>query len=71
MPAEPGANSGLLVGGVVVEDDVDGPFGGQLGRDGVQEMDALLMAMRCIVRPITDPSSTLSTANSVVLPLRL
>ena len=69
---EPGADLGLLVSGVVVEDDVDCLVGRQLGLDGVQEADELLVAVtRATLRPITEPSSTFSAANSVVVPLRL
>jgi len=45
MPVEPSAHFGLLVGGVVVENDVDGLVGGQLGFDGVEETDELLMSV--------------------------
>ena len=61
---EPGAHLGVLVRGVVVEDDVDGLARGNLGVDGIEEADELLMAMAL-------PSSTLSAANRVVVPLRL
>ena len=44
MAAEPGAGLGMLVNGVVVEDGVDHLAGGDLGLDGVQEADELLMA---------------------------
>ena len=40
---EPGADLGVLVGGVVVEDDVDQLAGRDLGLDGVEEADELLM----------------------------
>ncbi len=43
MAVEPGAHLGVLVGGVVVEDDVDGLAGRHLGVDGVEEADELLM----------------------------
>ena len=35
----------MLVGGVVVEDDVDGRAGRRLGIDGVEEADELLVAV--------------------------
>ena len=35
----------MLVGGVIVEDDVDGLAGGNLALDGVEEADELLMAV--------------------------
>ena len=43
MPCQPGADLGLLVGRIIVEDDVDGLVGGQFGFDGVEESDELLM----------------------------
>src|SRR5262249_46825898 len=43
MAVEPGAHLGMLVGGVVVEDDVDGLTGRQFGVDGVEKTDELLM----------------------------
>ena len=45
VPVEPGAHLGVLVGGVVVEDDVDGLARRNLGVDGVEEADELLVAM--------------------------
>ena len=45
MAVEPGAHLRVLVGGVVVEDDVDGLAGRHLGLDGVEEADELLMAV--------------------------
>ena len=41
VPVEPGADLGMLVGGVVVEDDVDHLAGRHLGLDRVQEAHAL------------------------------
>lgn len=43
MPREPSADLRLLVGGVVVEDDVNGFVREQFGFDGVQEADELLV----------------------------
>ena len=45
MAVEPGAHLGVLVGGVVVEDDVDGLAGRHLALDGVEEADELLVAV--------------------------
>ncbi len=45
MSAKPRPNFRVLVGGVVVEDDVNELSGRNLGLDGVQEADKLLMAM--------------------------
>ena len=39
MAVEPGAHLGVLVGGVVVEDDMDGLVGRHLGVDGVEKAD--------------------------------
>ena len=43
MAVEPGAHLRVLVGGVVVEDDVDDLAGRHLGLDGVEEADELLV----------------------------
>ena len=43
MSGQPGTDLGLLVGRVIVENDVDGLVRGHLGFDGVQETDELLM----------------------------
>ena len=43
MALEPGTDLRVLVGGVVVEDDVDDLAGRHLGLDGVEEADELLM----------------------------
>src|SRR5690242_14396557 len=45
VPVEPGANPGVLVGGVVVEDDVDDLPGRDVGFDRIEKADELLMAM--------------------------
>ncbi len=45
MAAQPFDHLGVLVGGVVVEDGVDGLAGRDLALDGVQEADELLMAV--------------------------
>ena len=71
MAVEPGAHLGMLVGGVVVEDDVDGLTGRQFGVDSVEKADELLMPVTLLFLPMTMPSSTLRAANSVVVPLRL
>jgi len=43
MAVEPGAHLGMLVGGIVVEDDVDRLVGWHLGIDGVEKTDELLV----------------------------
>ena len=45
MSVEPGADLGVLVGGVVVEDGVDQLADGDLALDGVEEADELLMGV--------------------------
>ncbi len=45
MPCQPGADLWLLMGGIVVENDVDGLVLRQLRLDGVEKADELLMAM--------------------------
>ena len=45
MAVEPGADFWVLVGGVVVEDDMDGFVRRHFGADGVEEADEFLMAM--------------------------
>jgi hypothetical protein len=45
VTVEPGAHLRVLVDGIVVENDVNGLSGRDLGRDGVEEADELLMAM--------------------------
>lgn len=45
VPVEPTAHLGVLMGSIVVEDDVHGLVGGNLGVDGIEKADELLMAM--------------------------
>ena len=45
VAAEPGAHLGMLVGGVVVEDHMDALAGRDIGLDGVEEADELLVAV--------------------------
>ena len=61
----------MLVGGIVVDDGVDRFSGRHIAFDRIEEADELLMAVRCMLRPITVPSSTLRAANNVVVPWRL
>jgi hypothetical protein len=44
VPVEPGANLGVLVRRVVVEDDVDDLAGWDVGFDRIEEANELLMA---------------------------
>jgi hypothetical protein len=43
MPCEPGTNLGMLMGRIIVEDDVNDLSGRNLGFDGIEEPDELLM----------------------------
>ena len=45
VPVEPSPHLGVLVGGVVVEDDVDDLAGGDVGFDRIEEANELLMAV--------------------------
>ena len=45
VAVEPGPDPWMLMGGVIVEDDVDGLVGGGFGVDQVQETDERLMAV--------------------------
>src|SRR5215475_12012972 len=45
MLVEPGQDVGMLVGGIIVDDDMDGFLLGHPGLDDVQEADELLMAV--------------------------
>src|SRR3974390_3289566 len=45
VSVEPGANLGVLVRGVVVEDDMDDLAGGDVGFDRIEEANELLMAV--------------------------
>ena len=58
-----------LWAGVVVEDHMDALAGRDIGLDGAEEADELLVG--CMQRPMTLPSSTLRAANRVVVPCRL
>ena len=71
MAGEPAQHLGVRVAAVVVEDDVDDLAGRNRALDRVQEAQELLCRWRCMQRPITVSSSTLSAANSVVVPWRL
>ena len=55
MTIKPGPDLGMLMGGVVVEDDVDGLVRRDLGVDHVQEADELLMPVALHVAPDDRP----------------
>ena len=67
---EPGSDLGMLVSGVVVDDEMDVELGWHVGLDVTQEGEELLMAMAGLHWAMTAPSSTLRAANSVVVPWR-
>jgi hypothetical protein len=70
MAGEPRLDLGMLVGRVVVDDDVNDLARRHLGL-AVEETDGLLMAVALHARPMTLPSSTLRAANRVVVLLRM
>ena len=65
MARKPSPHGRMLVGGVVVEDRMDGLADGNL----VAPIDS--QRPLCMLRPITVPSSTFIAANRVVVPFRL
>jgi hypothetical protein len=69
VASEPGDHLGMFVGGIVVEDDVDGLLRRNRFLDAVEEADELLMAMALHThRPITLPSNASRATNSVAIP---
>lgn len=71
MAVEPGPNLGVLVSGIVVEDDVDGLGGRHLGVDGVEEADELLMPVALHVAADDGAIEHVEGGKHVVVPLRL
>ena len=71
VPVEPLADLWVLVSGIVVEDHMDCFAGWGAGFDQIEKRMNSWWRWRCMLRPITVPSSTLSAAKSVVVPLRL
>ena len=61
----------MLVGGVVVDDRMDQLAGRHLALDGIEEADELLVPVSLHAATDHRPLSTLSAANSVVVPWRL
>jgi hypothetical protein len=43
----------MLVGGIVVEDDMDRPIGRDLALDSIEEANEFEVRWRCMQRPIT------------------
>ena len=78
VPCEPCLDLGMLERGVVVDYGFDQFAGWHCALDIVDEADELLVPMllhaatdhRTVEYPITEPSSTLSAANNVVVPWR-
>ena len=71
VPFEPGQHLGMLVRGVVVDDQVELSHGRGLAVNLVEEADEFLMPVARHACPMTLPWSTSSAANSVVVPFRL
>ena len=67
---EPSSNIGMLMGGVVVDDGVDGLSHGNLFLDDIEETDELLMAMALHVAADHRAVEDVIAANSVVVPCR-
>ena len=53
VPAQPAQHSGMLVGGVVIQDYVDHLSGGHLALDGVEKADEFLVPVSRMQWPIT------------------
>ena len=68
---QPRVHTGVLVGGVVVHDEVDVEVLGDLVVERTQEPQELLVTVTGGPSPITTPVSTLSAADNVVVPFRL
>ena len=71
MTGQPSQHLGMFVGGIVVEHRMDQLAGRDFALDGVEERMNSRWRWRCMQRPMTVPSSTLSAANRVVVPCRL
>jgi hypothetical protein len=61
----------MLVGGIVVRNQMNGLVLGSLPIDESQELDPLLVTSFGMQVPITVPSSVFKAANKVVVPWRL
>src|ERR1700730_4011105 len=71
MPLEPALYRGSLVGGIIVDDEMQIEIGRCPFVDGVEEAEEFAMPVGGMHSPMTVPSSMLSAANRVVVPLRL
>ena len=71
VPLQPGLHVGVLVGGVVVQDQMDLEVARDLGVDGLEERQELLVAVSGRHCPMIVPVSTSNAANKAVVPWRL
>ena len=70
MTCQPGFDPRMFVGGVVVGDQMDLELSRNVVVEVIKKRQKLLVAMARLHWVMTDPSSTLSAANSVVVPCR-
>jgi len=59
------------MGGIIIGDDVDRPVGDDFPLESVEKADEFARRWRCMQRPMTVRSSTLSAANRMVVPCGL
>ena len=71
VTAQPALHVGMVVGGVVVQDQVYRKVFGHFAIDRAEELQELLVPVPGQTLPITVPVSTSIAANNVVVPLRL
>ena len=71
MTIEPSPRFGMLVRPVIIEDDVDDLADRNLGLDGVQETNELLMPMALHAAPDDLAVEHIECGEQVVVPLRL
>jgi hypothetical protein len=68
VASEPGDHLGMFVGGIVVEDDVDGLLRWNCFLDSVEEADELLMTMALHTSADHITFEHVEGSNSVVVP---
>ena len=71
MPGQPPLYLGMLVGRVVIRDEVNWLSFRRDLVDHAQELQPLLMAVPVVAHAATVPSSVFSAGNKVAVPLRL
>ena len=71
VAVEPGLHVGVVVGGVVVQDQMHRKVLWHLVVDSAEEFQKFLVPMPGQALPDHPPVSTFSAANKVVVPLRL